>query len=197
MLAACAMPEPPGELVGDYHIEGALTENECGDEALPAADPLSFDVQIRRDGKAGYWLQGMPPARPGQIGGDGFFSFELRQIYDVPTNGAAVDEPYTSSDPEELADPERFDKLDAARNGACRLTITETVEGSVLRDSEELDAEDDGEDRGPDLVGDNVIAISKEAGSQCERVMREAGGPFEQLPCKAHYDLTGQLLGEE
>jgi hypothetical protein len=196
-LGACSMPEPPGELVGAYHVDGALTENQCGDEALPANDPLSFEVQIRRDQRSGYWLQGMPPARAGRLGDDGTFSFELQQIYDVPTTtGTPSDEPFLASDPEAAADPERFDRQEAESRTACRLTITEKIEGSVLREGGS-GVHHSSEDDSPDLIGENAIIVAPVAGSNCKRATRAGGGPFEQLPCQASYDLTGQLLEDE
>jgi hypothetical protein len=197
MVVACTMPEPPGELVGAYHIEGALTENQCGSEALPANDPLSFDVQIRRDERSGYWLQGMPPARAGRLGKDGSFAFELQQVYDVPTTtGTPSDEPYLTSDPEAAADPERFDREESASRAACRLTITEKVQGSVLREGGSGVHRSDADDS-PDLVGENAIIIAPESGGNCLRATRAGGGPFEKLPCRASYDLTGQLLEDD
>ncbi|HMI92951.1 MAG TPA: hypothetical protein VK509_16360 [Polyangiales bacterium] len=196
-LGACAMPQPPGELVGAYHIEGALTENQCGEEALPATDPLTFDVQLRRDERSGYWLQGMPPARTGRLSDDGAFSFELQQIYDVPTTtGTPSDEPFLTSDPEAAADPDRFDRQEAASRAACRLTITEKVEGSVLREGGSGVHRSD-EDDSPDLVGENAIVVAPVSGGNCARVVRAGGGPFEQLPCRASYELVGQLVDDD
>jgi hypothetical protein len=192
------MPEPPGELLGSYHVEGELMVNECGSEALPAADPLSFDVQIRRDARMGYWLQGMPPARPGSIGDDGSFSFALEQVYDVPTSEqAGSDNAVLSSDPEKLMDPSYYEKIDMQRSTACRLTVSETVEGSMLRTllddmvhgSMTAGADEDS----PDLVGVNEITMRPDSRASCARVLKDNGGPFEQLPCTAHYDLTGKL----
>lgn len=198
LAVGCAMPQPPGDLVGSYHVQGALTVNECGEEALPAIDPLSFDVQIRRDDRSGYWLQGMPPAHQGKLGKDGSFSFELKQAYDVPaTTGRAVDDDvYLESDPEAAADPSRFERREAANRSACQLTIKETIEGSVLREgaSEVHRSAGDGS---PDLVGEHVIAIAPLAGDDCSRVKRTQGGPFDQLPCRARYDLVGQLVEDD
>ena len=199
LAVGCAMPKPPGDLVGSYHVEGALTVNECGEEALPAIDPLSFDVQIRRDDRSGYWLPGMPPAWPGKLGEDGAFSFELRQTYAVPSttgSGTANDDVYLDSDPEAVADPARFERREASNRAACQLTITETIEGSVLREASPGVHRPPG-DGDPDLVGENVIAIAATAGDDCSRVMRTSGGPFEQLPCRARYDLIGQLVEDD
>lgn len=193
------MPEPPGDLVGSYRVEGALTVNECGSEALPAIDPLSFDVQIRRDERSGYWLQGMPPAWPGRLGADGAFSFELQQSYAVPAstgNNPASDDAYLERDPDAVADPGRFERRDAANRAPCQLTITETIAGSVLREAAPGVHRPAG-DGDPDLVGENVIAIAALVGDDCSRVLRSSGGPFDQLPCKARYDLVGELTDQD
>jgi hypothetical protein len=199
LAVGCKMPQPPGDLLGSYHVQGDLTVNECGDEALPAIDPLSFDVQIRRDERSGYWLQGMPPARAGKVGDDGSFAFEMEQVYDVPTSDqVGSDDATLSMDPEKLGDPSYYEKIDAARRSACRLTISETVEGSLLHDLLDDDvltpASSSSDDDSPDLVGENVIAIAPDSVASCARVMHANGGPFQQLPCQAHYDLTGKLV---
>lgn len=196
------MPKPPGELVGVYAIEGALTKNECGTEALPAADPLSFDVELRKQDGTGYWLQGMPPAWPGLLSEDGAFSFELEQSYAVDPKARRAPDPFSAMDPEALADPSAYDDFDDAAQGQpCLLRIVESLEGTVLRDlstrghaSKSGPAPD--ESSSPDLVGDNAIAISAASGD-CGLVMREEGGPFEALPCAAHYDLVGTMLRDE
>ncbi|MFI5306419.1 MAG: hypothetical protein ACHQ53_03640 [Polyangiales bacterium] len=55
-LGGCTMPQTPGDLVGSYHISAELSDNSCGDAALPAAQHLSFDVDIRSDKHGGgYW----------------------------------------------------------------------------------------------------------------------------------------------
>jgi hypothetical protein len=192
----CKMPEPPGELLGSYHVEGELKVNECGSEALPAADPLSFDVQIRRDARMGYWLQGMPPARAGHVGDDGSFSFALEQAYDVPTSEqAGADDAVLNMDPDDLRDPSYYEKLDKQRSSACRLTISEKVEGSMLRTLLDDTVHESGtaSDDDPDLVGVNEITMSPDSAASCARVLKDNGGPFDQLPCTAHYDLTGKL----
>src|SRR5262245_27885065 len=88
----CAMPdELPGELVGAYHIEGALMENACGSDAVPAADPLSFDVEVRVADGSGLWLAASPPAFPGRLENDGDFQFERQSSFNVNANGQQVD----------------------------------------------------------------------------------------------------------
>jgi hypothetical protein len=227
-LFGCAMPEePPGELVGAYHVDGALTENTCGSDALPAADPLSFDVQIRKDKNGGgLWLQGSPPARPGKLDEDGAFSFQAESTYDAKQmNGAEPIESVYEQDPEQLADPDLVEKLQMQAMRSCRLVITETIDGQMLRmakpaGEKPLDvsasdaggpievADDDdvgddgdakpvrGDDDGDDLVGVNEITIRAQTGSDCGIVLSAMGGPFLALPCSAHYDLTGTLASE-
>ena len=207
-VQACAVQgELPGELVGVYAIEGALTKNECGDEALPAADPLAFDVELRREDGTGYWLQGMPPARSGLLSNDGHFSFEIEQSYDVDPKARRPPDPFSDMDPEALADPEAFQAFDdRPAMVPCRLRIVESVEGTVLhglRGDEPNpsvswdDAADDTDADAADLMADNSIVISTETGFDCGLVMREEGGPFDALPCTAHYDLVGTMLRDE
>ena len=81
-------------------------------------------------------------------------------------------------------------------NPACRLTITEKVEGSVLREGGSGVHRSDKDDS-PDLVGENAIVVAPVSGGNCARVIREGGGPFEQLPCRASYDLIGQLVEDD
>jgi hypothetical protein len=199
----CAMPKPPGELVGVYSIEGALTQNECGEDALPAANPLIFDVELRQDDGTGYWLQGMPPAWPGILTEDGEFSFELEQLYPVDPNARVQSDPFSAMDPEALADPSYYENLDRQTQAEpCQLRIVESVEGTVLRTRASDDAGDGPDDdddaiSSPDLVGDNAIDISAVPGGDCGLVMRDEGGPFDALPCTAHYDLIGTMLREK
>jgi hypothetical protein len=202
--------EAPGTLIGAYHIEGALTENSCGSDALPAADPLTFDVQIRKDKQGGgLWLRGMPPARPGRLGEDGSFSFEAESAFDAkPANGAEPIESVYEQDPGELTDPELVERLQMQAMQSCRLLITETIDGHMLRMAEIADAsadsgvaepkasDDDDEDSGDDLVGVNEISIRAQPGSNCGLVLATMGGPFLALPCRAHYDLTGTLASK-
>jgi hypothetical protein len=199
------MPELPGELVGVYAIEGALTKNECGDEALPAIDPLTFDVELRREGGTGYWLQGMPPARTGILSDDGAFSFESEQSYDVDPSARMQPDPFSDMDPEALADPEAYQFDDARSGRPCRLRIVESVEGAVLRTLSPLREEESDDDRAADdddasdadLTADNSIVVSTETGFDCGLVLREQGGPFDTLPCTAHYELVGTMLRDE
>jgi hypothetical protein len=196
-LCGCPQSNAPGKLVGSYHISGALTDNTCGSAALPAADHLSFDVDVREAKGAGYWVRSSPPPQGGQLDAAGNFTFELQNTYRL---GGMTKEPVEAlidMDPEKLANPQVYDHLDQAQPPPCQLTVTERIKGTLLRDLRQL--ADGG--TGPssdaigadDLVADNEITIRPAAGSDCKMVLAAQGGPFDALPCRAHYDLTGQL----
>jgi hypothetical protein len=195
----CAMPqEPAGDLVGAYRIHGALLENSCGSAALPAADPLNFDVQIRQQNGSGLWLATAPPPQLGSLSNDGDFRFERQATYDVGERKPV--ELLVDMDIERLADPQAAQQLGDDRVQPCRLTVDERVAGTLLRDSRE-DESDDGaaEERASssgsaDLIGENEIAVRVASGSDCRASLEENGGPFERLPCEVRYELEGELI---
>jgi hypothetical protein len=199
--------ELPGELVGAYRINGALTENSCGSAALPAADPLSFSVEIRKQGQSGLWLAAAPPAHPGSLSDDGAFSFQRQSTYDVGGRARQPVELLTEMDIDRLADPEAAQQLGENATAPCRLTITERIDGTVLRESQgRADAGDRAHDTSAsagreeprdsevDLVADNEIGVVVVAGSDCRASLKANGGPFEQLPCAVRYELEGELI---
>jgi hypothetical protein len=192
--------EPVGELVGAYRIRGALMENSCGSAALPAADPLNFDVQIRKQNGSGLWLVAAPPPQPGSLSNDGDFRFERLATYDVGERPSV--ELLVEMDIERLSDPEAARQLGDDSGKPCRLTVAERVAGTLLRDSLDENAGDEsdaaGEERasssGADLIGENEIAVRVAAGSDCRPSLEENGGPFERLPCVVRYELEGELI---
>jgi hypothetical protein len=197
-LCACKAPEPPGDLVGAYHITGALTDNSCGSAALPAASTLSFDVQIRESEGSAYWVQNAPPARSGELDADGSFTFELQSTYQV--GGAMPMDPVEAlieMDPSKLANPQVYDQLDAPPTLPCQLTVAEHVRGRLNR-TQSADgggaagADDAGTGAADDLQADNDIDLHAASGD-CSALLATQGGPFQALPCTAHYDLTGTL----
>jgi hypothetical protein len=198
--AACAMPsELPGERVGSYAIEGALTENSCGSQALPAADPLKFNVELRQDDQGqGVWMRGMPPGHPGKLEADGHFRFVSESIFDVRTMPPEKVESLIYEDIERLSDPNTYDNLDQPPGKPCRLAISERIEGRALRVNRS-DAggpaytSDAGVERdSPDLIAENEVEI-RPASGDCAVVLSQQGGPFLTLPCRVHYDLEGTL----
>jgi hypothetical protein len=190
------MPKTPGELVGAYHIEGKLTENTCGAQALPAANQLSFNVQVRDNKGEGLWVRDMPPPYSGRLDDDGSFAFDRTTSYDVQAMAKDPAEAASQTDPAKLADPSLVENADQAAMKHCRLAVDESVQGRLLRDSRQ-----DGGVTKPaaassatsDLVGDNEISIHAGSGADCKMALAAQGGPFEQLPCRAHYELKGDL----
>ena len=198
------MPEPPGELVGAYHIEGALLENSCGSAAVPAADPLRFDVEIRDDDGTGLWVR-VPPPRSGRFDDDGEFRFEVQSTYAASAEPNEPAETLTEMDIEALANPTTYERLDQAPAQRCRLTVSEVIRGTVLHDSrgdedgpglppEPEDETGDESDDEVDLVGENEISIRAVPGTDCSPALEEQGGPFLALPCRVSYELQGELL---
>lgn len=50
-------PYNPGQNVGTFHVDAALTSTSCG--ATP--NPWQFDVRLNHDGPTLYWIQGGAP----------------------------------------------------------------------------------------------------------------------------------------
>jgi hypothetical protein len=195
---ACTVPKPPGELVGAYHIEGKLVENSCGAAALPASDTLSFDVEVRQDEQGrGVWRLAMPPARFGSLTPDGAFAFELQSNYRVDVSRHEPLETLSELDPEALANPDLVERLDrAGAQAPCTLVVVERIEGNLFEVLSDDAGINGGADAGEaDLVGKNEIAIRAGQGSVCAPVLTTYGGPFEDLPCSARYELEGDLKG--
>lgn len=83
-------PRAPGEVLGFYAVEGALSDDSCGAETLGAPSEWSFEVKLSRDGSTLYWLNGREGI-VGDIDDTGDFSFETR--VDVPlseTRGSVI-----------------------------------------------------------------------------------------------------------
>jgi hypothetical protein len=190
--AGCQRPgEPIGNLVGVYAIDGALTENTCGQMGLPAVDPLRFEVQIRHQNSVGYWQIEKRPAKAGELEEDGAFRFTNESTALVSSmRGANNDlEPgdFLSIEPD-------FD----LKTTTCSLKTREVVEGSVFRSLvDEADGgpfqRDDEPDSKDDLSGENTIEVMPTAGSDCTKSLAALGGPFQNLPCTVHYSLSGVL----
>jgi hypothetical protein len=192
-LLGCEPADRPGDLVGRYDVTGALTRNDCGSSALPAEDPLLFEVEIRDNGGEGLWFLGSPNAISGTLELGGVFRFQHDQLVEVVAPGTrTVVDP---QDPNDFLDPEPDIKVNAA---GCQMRVVETVDGALHRDSRG-DAgvgEPIGDEVAADLIGTNQIEVAVVAGSDCSASMSSNGGPFLELPCVAEYALTGTLLAE-
>jgi hypothetical protein len=78
------------------------------------------------------------------------------------------------------------------------MKIKETIEGTLARRFVTVDGgapQLDDEDAKPkhDLTGDNTIEVSPTQESDCSASLVAFGGPFSNLPCMAHYKLSGEL----
>lgn len=195
LLAAvgCQPPAPNavGELVGVYAINGALIENSCGHMALPAVDPLKFEVEIRQNDQVGYWQVEKKPQQAGELEDDNSFRFSGENTSLVSSmRGARNDlEPgdFISLTPD-------FD----LKTTTCAMNIKETIEGTLARrfvtvDGGEPEVENAGAKPKHDLSGDNTITVSATPESDCSASLAAFGGPFSNLPCVAHYKLSGEL----
>ena len=66
----------PGDRLGTFHAEGALTNDTCQAPVLGVTAEWAFDVKLSRQGDTLYWLNGQE-AIPGTIAPDGLaFSFD-------------------------------------------------------------------------------------------------------------------------
>lgn len=180
-----------GLLVGVYAIDGALIENTCGQAALPAVDPLRFEVEIRRNDQVGYWQIAKQPQQMGEIEDDGEFRFLEEQTKLVSKMRVAR----SDLEPGDFAQGgEDFD----LKTTTCAMKIRETIEGTlartfVLNDAGEPELDDTEKRPKHDLTGDNRIEVSATDDSNCSASLAAFGGPFENLPCIAHYTLSGDL----
>lgn len=193
----CKMPMPPGELVGKYAITSALIENTCGEAALPVAETLAYNAELRADGLNAYWLVGAPPARLGRVRANGEYSFELLQQYAVREGSEPIDPVLAEMDPITLYGYDPLGEPSETETAPCTLIIAESVNAHVLRDALTVSDAGTPDGTGVDLEGVNVIEMRASAGSNCARVLETAGGPFQQLPCAARYELSGALLEVE
>jgi len=181
-------PEPVGALVGVYAIDGALTENTCGQMAFPTKDPLRFEVIIRQLDQVGYWQIEKRPAKAGELEEDGAFRFTNESTSLVSSMRGANNE----------LEPEDFLSLEPdfdLKTTTCSLKVREVIEGTLARSLDEVDGGLDlpDSDAKHDLSGDNTIEVSPTADSDCSASLAVRGGMFQNLPCSAHYSLRGKL----
>lgn len=190
-LAACS-GELPGDLVGDYAVTGTLVDHTCGKQALPAADPMLFDVELREDNGQGFWIV-QPPAHTGTLSPDGAFHFESEstQLLSAGPVGVSEPDPEREADPETAADPERFEST--TTRAQCTLRIHETIRGTVHRP----DADGGMNDVGADLSGENEIEVQAASDTDCDFALQAQGGIWEQLPCRVSYELAGVLRASD
>lgn len=170
----CTPAKLPGRSLGVYGVVGTLKSNECGNQAVPAANPLVFQVELRYDGQQAYWHREGLPAVAGAVTADGKFTFSIQ------TTWTAIP-----------ADP-NFGYV------GCFIAQQDTILGKVSLDDEEQSdaANDDAGVLNESWSGTEDIQMSPTAGSDCQAALLPLGGSFNQLPCGVHYDLLGTRLGK-
>jgi hypothetical protein len=194
LLAAVGCQPPAsnavGEMVGIYAINGALIQNTCG-MALPAVDPLKFEVEIRQIDQVGYWQTEKKPQQAGALEDDNSFRFSGESTSLVSSMRGARND----------LEPGDFINLTPdfdLKTTTCAMKVKETIEGTLARrfvslDGGEPQLDDDGAKPKHDLTGDNTIEVSATQESDCSASLAAYGGPFSNLPCVAHYKLSGDL----
>jgi hypothetical protein len=182
------MQTSSGDLIGVYSITGSLIDNTCGQTALPAENPLRFDVEIRQKDSVGYWQIDKRAAQPGELEDDGSFSFRNEQTALVGSTRTVRND----------LEPQDFNGLDPdfdLKTTTCVMKTSELIEGTLARSL--LDSLDGGMSDASgdmDLSGDNTIKIEPTSNSDCSAALAALGGTFANLPCSAHYKLKGELL---
>ena len=192
-LMGCQPQELPGEPLGTYAINGALEENTCGQTALPANDPLTFDVQIRVEGTNGTWIVDNPPGFEGVVDEEGAFLFGVESFSTVIEPGSRM---------MRLEQPSDYILGEVSASQAevgCTLSIVEQIDGSIHRRLQAdggVDSIDEGaaDPEAADLEGENRIDMAPMPGSDCGALLATQGGPFLALPCYARYTLRGELV---
>lgn len=183
MIVGCAAAcsELPGDVVGTYRISMKLEENACGSQAVYSMDGRQYSVELRSDGKHGYWrVPGKGPLRGSYEAPEFHFEFQSLVAQSAQDAGPA----------------------------RCRLLQHEVISGTVAvdggtadEDAGEAADEDAGEELGEDahagpasdLTGEHALMISAEPGDDCREALAPAGA-FEKLPCSVRYSLRGKHI---
>ncbi len=188
MLAGCHVPEPPGDAVGTYTFIGTLTEHTCGTFAVPAQSPLQLTAEIRTeaDGLA-YWQ-----TRGGlRITGtllDDTYRFHVSQQLVLINAQPSIGYPgciVTREDVivlEESPDTNKASQADAGTDAGSDGGSDGGTDGGVPAPLE--------------LEGINTAEFAPLPGTNCTPALAVEGGPFQALPCRVEYDMTGFLLEE-
>ena len=194
--SGCKNAIEDADLVGVYSIKGVLTENSCGQTALPAPNPLEYRVEIREKDGVGYWVPTKQSQNLGSLSAEGQFRFALTQTQIYGMAAPPIDQPadfFPASNGRN--DPDLTQNQTQAQ---CVLTVRQTVTGSLRRRNAadgggivELVSDEDGSD----LSADNVIDVMPSSGSNCNDALAAFGGAYLALPCGARYVMHGTLAG--
>lgn len=195
-LSGCKNAIDDAALVGVYSITGVLTENSCGQTALPAPNPLEYRVEIREKDGVGYWVPSKQSQNLGSLNAQGQFRFALTQTQVYGMLAPPIDQPgdfFPASNGRN--DPDLIGNQTQAQ---CVLTLRQTVSGSLHRRNAvdgggivELGSDEDASD----LTADNVIDVTPSSASNCNDALSAFGGTYLALPCSARYVMQGTLAG--
>ncbi|HEX6239428.1 MAG TPA: hypothetical protein VFZ61_00990 [Polyangiales bacterium] len=204
LLAGCS--ELPGETLGTYKVTMTLQENTCGEVAVFSLDKKRYSVELRSDENSrAYWrIPGQTPIQGRYEAPE--FEFDFRAVVanagpdagptgcrlvqrdqvsgSLITDDSEDDEPSDAGvDADQQADD---DELDAGAEDP-------DAEPDAASDAEDSDEAEAGRqaDAGTTLAGEHTMTITAEQGTDCRRDALMPAGPFERLPCKVRYKLTG------
>jgi hypothetical protein len=202
-LSAAACSNLPGEALGTYKVTMALEENSCGANAIHSLDGKRYAVQVRSEGTHAYWrIPGQPPVQ-GKYAAPKF-AFEF---------GAVV----ASSGPDSGPHGCRLTQLDQLTGSVLYPADQHVLDGGgddevMDAGTDEDDTEGQSEEEAPDdesddekasgaldagalpstgLVGEHLMTIAAQPGTDCQHDALMPNGAFERLPCSVRYKLIG------
>lgn len=168
LSSGCQIPEPSGDSLGTFAVEGTLVENECGRDAVPAQSSFAFRVDVRDDGQIVYWVRPGKPMVMGLRNGD-TLEFETKILHRVSEAGRGC----ILEQREIVRVVVEADAIDAGS----------TPDGGASADA--------GAPEPSSLAGTNTIRFAEIATSECEGLLEIEGGVFRALPCTIDYTLSG------
>jgi hypothetical protein len=200
--AGCVKPGgQSGELVGSYAIDGALTDNTCGQAALPAKNPLLYTTELRAQDGAATWRVQKQGSASGSLGSAGDFHFQTQQTQDLGTTTVVNQDLQAGDLLSGRADPDLTRRhcilvtIDTL-SGVVHKRLAETLDGGGSVEVPDASAATSDAGAGtnqPDLVGDETVQIMAATGADCSAALAIQGGPYTILPCGLHYRLEGTL----
>jgi len=173
-------PAELGEEVGTYRVDGTLEEHGCGETAVPTPTQAVFDVTLRADRSAAWWvLAGAEPA-PGRADGDGRYTFRragaievLPPAPDGSTAGCTL---------------VQEDVIDIRVTGSAAVGDA----GPAPDAGPAMDGTPDAGPTAPDgFEGTEVFTYRPRSSPGCRPILASQGGAFAALPCEITIALTG------
>ncbi|MFW5926209.1 MAG: hypothetical protein ACOCV4_08570 [Myxococcota bacterium] len=190
LVGSACTPEYPGETAGTFTVTGRLDENTCGSDAVPAADPLVFDVELRREDGQAWWRRPDAPLVDGTVDADGVYRFRFQQVItvlepDAGQPGCAL----------EQSDQVEVSLTEIARDAGTTDAETTATDAETTTTDAETTTTDAGAPPST-LEGQQHVEMAPTAGSDCQSILATAGGPFHALPCTIVYTLEGSPAPE-